>query len=163
MKTTNDKTPIAVTNSQLIAIGILFVLLLVTNVALAVNPIYISTTNGGTLVIDLDNEVERRVFREEFAEDPAVAKCFERADWGVHIMQERDAGTTQVEHLELLEALYEKTKLEPEGVIPWHAYIDYERTVRDVHRSAGSSGKGQYFYTDPNDVWSREFKWCSVG
>jgi hypothetical protein len=128
----------------------------------AAGGIMIGTENGGRVVIDLNNPIDRKVFREQFAADPKVSGCFRRADWGVKLMTERDAGTTKKEHLQQVEVMYEKTKLESEGAIAWHVYIDFGRTVRDIHRSAGSSAKGQYRYTNADEVWVREFKWCAV-
>ncbi len=129
----------------------------------AAGGIIVRTDTGGRVVVDLNNPIDREVFRKEFAEDPKVSGCFKRADWGVKLMNERDAGTTSGEHLQKVEAQYEKTKLAPEGAVPWHVYIDFGRTVRDIHRSAGSSAKGEYRYTDADEVWVREFRWCAVG
>ena len=132
------------------------------NVLAATTTIVIGTERGGRVVIDLINSDERAKFRENFAADPKVSGCFRRADWGVKIMTERDAGTTSEEHLQQVDVMYEKTKLEPEGAIPWYVYVDFGRTVRDIHRSAGASAKGQYRYTDADEVWVREFRWCAI-
>jgi hypothetical protein len=146
----------------MIALGWFVATIITTNLQAAAPPLVIGTTDGGRLVIDLNNPSERKVFREQFASDPKVSGCFRRADWGVKLMTERDAGTTREEHLQQVDAMYEKTKLEPEGAIKWYVYIDFGRTVRDIHRSAGSSAKGKYRYTDADEVWVREFRWCAI-
>ena len=128
----------------------------------AANSIIIGTTNGGTMVVDLENAAERDAFRKDFADDPMVSGCFRRADFAVDLMVERDNGATLEEHLQKVEDQYEQTKLASEGAIPWHLYIDFGRTVRDVHRGAGSNSEGKYRYTDPSEVWVREFRWCAV-
>jgi len=110
----------------------------------------------------LDDPDERKAFREQFANDPIVSACFRRADWAVKLIAERDEGVTKEEHLRKVKEQYEKTKLQPEGVIAWHIYIDFGRTVRDIHRSAGSSAEGQYYYTDADEIWVREFRWCAI-
>ncbi len=148
--------------SGLVVIALVFSTILTMKAHAAVTTIVIGTATGGRVEIDLIDPNERAKFRERFAADPKVAGCFRRADWGIKLMTERDAGTTKKEHLQQVDAMYEKTKLEPEGAIARHIYIDFGRTVRDIHRSAGYSAKGKYRYTNADEVWVREFRWCAI-
>lgn len=122
----------------------------------ATSEITIVTTDGGSMVFNLENPVDRGVLRTKFARDPRMVHCLERADWAVDLMEERDAGRTQDYHLQRVREEYEKTEN-----IPRFIFVDYGRTVRDVHRSAGSNTEG-FRYTDPNELWIREFKWCAI-
>ena len=133
-----------------------FIATLITTNLQAASPIVVNTTNGGQLLIDLDNPMERGVFRKEFSHDPQMASCFERADFAIELMTERDAGVTQDEHLQLVREEYEKLEN-----VPWYVFVDIGRLVRDVHRSAGSNTEG-FRYTDSSELWVREFKWCAV-
>jgi hypothetical protein len=139
----------------MVAVGWFIATLITTNLQ-AASPIIVNTTNGGQLLIDLDNPIDRKVFREQFANDPRVAACFERADFAIELMTERDAGVTQAAHLELVRKEYEKLDM-----VPWYVFVDVGRLVRDVHRSAGSNTEG-FRYTDSDELWVREFKWCAV-
>ena len=139
----------------MIALGWFIATIITTNLQ-AASPIVVNTSNGGQLLIDLDNPIDRKVFREQFANDPRVAACFERADFAIELMTERDAGVTQNEHLQLVREEYEKLKN-----VPWYVFVDIGRLVRDVHRSAGSNTEG-FRYSDANELWVREFKWCAV-
>ena len=111
---------------------------------------------------DLSDPEDRKSFRETFTKNPQVLDCIARADYAVELMSERDAGTTEKYHLDTMEVNYERTKTEPEGVVAWHVYVDFQRMVRDIHRRAGRNAQLGYRHTNANVVWDREFQWCAT-
>ena len=125
-------------------------------------PIYLEWTNpqGDQKAADFDlSDPEQRAnFRETFQNTPMVRDCTARADYAVELMAERDGGTKEKYHLEVMEASYDRTKNEPDGVVPWHIYVDFQRMVRDLHRRSGN----QFFYTNLDKYWEREFRWCFI-
>ncbi len=125
-------------------------------------PIYLEWTNpqGDQKAADFDlSDPEQRAnFRETFQNTPMVRDCTARADYAVELMAERDGGTKEKYHLEVMEASYDRTKNDPDGVVPWHIYVDFQRMVRDLHRTSG----GKFFFTDPDSYWEREFRWCFI-
>jgi len=143
---------------------VLFVALVGTGAALAQDgPNYIYfATDTGHISFDLNNPGHVKDLRDSFSDDPMVSSCFVKADNAIAFMKERDAGVTLEEHLAKLEARYEATKDEPEGAVPWHVYLDVGRMVRDIHRSAGANAKGEFRFSDPRELWNREFKWCAI-
>ena len=124
--------------------------------------IWYNTAQGYSMQINLNNPEELAKFRAGYQDDPMVSSCFVKADNAVKFMEERDAGVTLQEHLDKVEARYEATKNDPQGVVPWHVYIDVGRMVRDIHRPAGANSPGEFRYTDPREIWNREFKWCAL-
>jgi hypothetical protein len=119
-------------------------------------------TTAGIMEFNLVDPIERAKFLEYQQADPMISSCIGKANYAVTIMEERDAGVTREEQLEKVRARYEKTKLEPQGSVPWHVYMDFERMVRDIYRDAGASAKSQYRNTDPNILWDHEFQWCAI-
>jgi hypothetical protein len=119
-------------------------------------------TSAGVKIFNLVDPTERAEFLAYSQADPMISSCIGKANYAVTIMEERDAGVTREEQLEKVRARYEKTKLEPQGSVPWHVYMDFERMVRDIYRDAGASAKGQYRNTDANILWDHEFQWCAV-
>jgi len=119
-------------------------------------------TNSGPITFNLVDPTERDEFLKRFTDDPMVTSCIQKADYAVTIMNERDSGITREEQLKKVRARYEKTKLEPQGSVPWYVYIDFERMVRDIYRDAGRSAKSQYRNTDSNILWDHEFQWCAI-
>ena len=111
---------------------------------------------------DLQDPAERAEFRELFPDHKKLQVCFSKADYAVTFFEERDAGTTEAEHLAIVRANYERTKTEPQGVVPWHVYVDFQRMVRDIHRRAGRNAQLGYRHTNANVVWDREFQWCAT-
>jgi hypothetical protein len=111
---------------------------------------------------DLTDPVKRAEFRKIFVDHEELQVCFSKADYAITFFKERDAGTTEAEHLAEVRANYELTKLEPKGVVSWHVYVDFQRMVRDIHRRAGRNSQLGYRYTDADVVWDREFQWCAI-
>ncbi len=107
---------------------------------------------------EIGNPEGRANFLEVFKNNPKVRDCAARADYAVELMAKRDDGTKEKYHLEVMEASYDRTKNEPEGVVPWHIYVDFQRMVRDLHRRSGN----QFFYTNLDKYWEREFRWCFI-
>lgn len=107
---------------------------------------------------DLSNPAERAEFLLLFKDTADVIDCADIANYAVELMEERDAGTSEKYHLEVMRLSYENTKNEPDGVVGWHIYVDFQRMVHDLHRFSG----GQFFFTDPYSYWEREFRWCFV-
>ena len=124
-------------------------------------PIFIEH-DGKKKTFDLRDPVKRAEFREIFSDHKQLMVCFEKADYVVTMFEERNAGTTEAEHLAEVRATYERTKNEPQGAVSWHVYVDFQRMVRDLHRRTGRNSQLGYRYTDSNVVWDREFKWCAV-
>lgn len=125
--------------------------------------IEITVEGGENRSFDLVDPVARGEFIELLSNNRAIKSCINKADYAVQFMKERDEGVTKEGHLQNVRDQYEQTKLEPQGAVPWHVYIDFERLVRDVHRSAGANAKGEYRNTDPNILWDHEFRGCAVG
>jgi hypothetical protein len=111
---------------------------------------------------DLQDPVRRAEFRKIFSEHKQLQVCFDKADYAVTLLGERDAGTTEKEHLTAVRANYEFTKTEPQGVVSKYVYVDFQRMVRDIHRRTGRNSQLGYRYTDANVVWDREFQWCAI-
>jgi hypothetical protein len=107
---------------------------------------------------DLSDPEQRANFRETFKNTPKIRDCAARADYAVELMAERDDGTKEKYHLEVIAASYERTKNEPKGAVPWHIYVDFQRMVRDLHRHAG----GEWLFDDADKHWDREFRWCYI-
>jgi hypothetical protein len=107
---------------------------------------------------DLGDPVKRAEFLVFFKDNDNVIDCAGIANYAVELMEERDAGTSEEYHLEVMKASYENTKNDPDGIVPWHIYVDFQRLVHDLHRFSG----GQFFFTDPYSYWEREFRWCFV-
>jgi hypothetical protein len=118
--------------------------------------------DGKKETFDLTDPVKRAEFREIFADLEHVQVCFDKADYGVAMMEQRNEGITEAEHLEEVRANYENTKLEPQGAVPWSVYVDFQRMVHDVHRRQGVGLNLGYRYNDPNVMWDREFRWCAL-
>ncbi len=145
--------------------GILLLLVLVgaslVSPSAAATPIYMKWRNaegiheGG---FDLSDPVKRAEFRDTFKTNSKITDCADLADYAVGLMEERDGGTSEGFHLEVVRLSYESTKNHPDGIIDWHHYVDFKRMVRDLHRFSG----GQFFFTDPDSYWEREFRWCFV-
>jgi hypothetical protein len=119
--------------------------------------------DGGKESFDLQDPVRRAEFRELFVDHEKLQVCFSKADYAVTFFEERDAGTTEAEHLAEVRDNYERTKTEPKGAVPWHVYVDFQRMVHDIHRRAGRNSELGYRYLNANVVWNREFQWCAVG
>lgn len=111
---------------------------------------------------DLQDPVRRAEFRELFPNHKRLQVCFQKADYVVTMLEERNAGTTEAEHLAAVRANYEHTKSEPQGAVQWHVYVDFQRMVRDLHRRTGRYSQLGYRYTDANVLWDREFRWCAL-
>jgi hypothetical protein len=125
---------------------------------------YISLlVNDKWIQVDLNDDAQREGFITRFGKLAGLAVCFNKADYTTAYMEERDAGVLLATHIGEVRAQYEQTKLDPQGAVPWHVYIDFERLVRDVHRLNGRNAKSKYRYTDPKELWNREFKWCAIG
>ena len=114
-------------------------------------------------IFDLKDPAKRADFRKIFADHPELQICFSKADYAITFFEERNAGTTEAEHLVAVRENYERTKTEPQGAVPWHVYVDFQRMVHDIHRRAGRNSQLGYRYTDANVVWDREFQWCAIG
>jgi hypothetical protein len=112
---------------------------------------------------DLQDPAKRIEFREIFSDHKELQVCFSKADYAVTFFEERNAGTTEAEHLVVVRDNYERTKTEPGGAVPWHVYVDFQRMVRAVHRRTGRNLQLGYRYADANVVWNLEFQWCAVG
>lgn len=121
----------------------------------------ITVTGGENRAFNLVDPVQRGEFIELLSDNRAIKSCINKADYAVQFMKERDEGITKEGHLKNVRDQYEQTKLEPQGAVPWHVYIDFERLVRDVHRSAGSNAESGYRNTDPNILWDHEFRGCA--
>lgn len=111
---------------------------------------------------DLQDPAKRAEFREIFAGHNQFQDCFDKADYAVTLFEERNAGTTEAEHLSAVRANYEQTKTEPQGAVSWYIYVDFQRMVRDIHRRAGRNSQLGYRYTDANFIWDSEFQWCAI-
>lgn len=107
---------------------------------------------------ELGDLEDRAKFLKTFKNNPRVKECAGIADYAVELMKERDDGTSEGFHLEVMRVNYENTQDDPEGVVPWHVYVDFQRLVRDLHRNSGN----QFFFTDPVKHWEREFRWCFI-
>jgi len=124
----------------------------------AANTITLNAANGSK-TIDMDDPEERAKFLAVYGRAKGVPVCKDKADYIVKLMKERDAGITKEEHLQHVRDNYEKTKLDPQGAVPWHVYIDFGRMVRDVHRSSGRDAS-RYNRTDADELWGHEFTGC---
>ncbi len=109
----------------------------------------------GSQTWDLMEWDQRVEFRALYAQQ--LAHCFERGDFAVDLMKERDGGSTEESHLELMRSNYETSKTDGGKPVAHHVYVDFQRMVRDLHRSH----RGQYQFTDPKRVWEREVWWCA--
>jgi hypothetical protein len=145
--------------------GILLLLVLVGaslfSPSAASTPIFIKWKNSEGIhegSFDLSDPIKRAEFRNTFKTDSQITACADLADYAVKLMKERDDGTSEGFHLEEVRLSYENTKNDPKGVIEWHVYVDFKRMVRDLHRNSG----GQFFFTDPDSYWEREFRWCFI-
>jgi hypothetical protein len=145
--------------------GILLLLVLVggslVSPSAAATPLFMKWKNSEGIhegSFDLSDPVKRTEFRDTFKTNSRITACADLADYAVTLMEERDSGTGEGFHLEVVRLSYEKTKNHPDGVIYWSLYVDFQRMVRDLHRNSG----GQFFFTDPDLYWEREFRWCFV-
>lgn len=118
--------------------------------------------DGVKKTFDLKDPVKRTEFREIFSDHKQLQVCFQKADYAVTFFEERNAGTTEAEHLAEVRDNYERTKTEPQGAVRWHVNVDFQRMVRDIHRRTGRTSQLGYRYTDANVVWDREFRWCAL-
>ena len=110
---------------------------------------------GGTVQTwDLMDMGQRVEFRALYGNQ--VGHCFERADYAKGLAERRDKGETEADHLAEVRANYERTKTEPRGAVSRAVYVDFQRMVRDIHRT-DSSG---YQWKDVNEIWEREVWWC---
>lgn len=105
---------------------------------------------------DLTQEDQQVQFREHYKNELRARACIARADYAVMLMHERNTGTTEEEHLEVVRQNYERTRTEPEGVVRYHIYVDFQRMVRDIHRRHGR----RFSFTDANLLWEQEVWWC---
>lgn len=124
-------------------------------------PIYLKWKNSEGVQeenFELGNPEGRAKFLKTFKTNPRIRECSSIADYAVELMGERDEGTSEGFHLEVMRVNYENTQDDPEGLVPWHVYVDFQRMVRDLHRNSN----GQFFFTDPNKHWEREFRWCFI-
>ena len=116
--------------------------------------VQIRGAGGAVQTWDLTKMGQRVEFRALYgAQIPA---CIERGDYAVRMMKERDSGTPESAHLAEVKANYEATKAQPEGAVGWHVYVDFQRMVRDLHRTDGSG----YVWKTEGVVWEREVWWC---
>lgn len=107
---------------------------------------------------DLGDLEERAAFLETFKKNPRIYECGKIADYAVELMEERDDGTSEGFHLEVMRVNYENTFDDPKGAVPWSVYLNFQRLVRDLHRNSG----GRFFFTDSVAYWEREFRWCFI-
>jgi hypothetical protein len=121
-----------------------------------------ATHDGKREQYDLLDPTSRAKFRGYFEHNIRMAHCFIKADLAIRFIKERDTGTTIQEHIDIVRGMYEETKTQPEGAVPWSLYIDYERMVRDVHRRQGRDTVRGYALNNPDIAWDREFRWCAL-
>ncbi len=103
-------------------------------------------------LMDMEQRVE---FRALYGNQ--IGHCFKRGDFAKDLTEERDAGKTEKEHLDLMRSNYEASKTDGGKPIAHHVYVDFQRMVRDIHRTDGSG----YVWKDGDIVWEREVWWCA--
>lgn len=109
----------------------------------------------GTQTWDLMERDQRIEFRALYGNQ--IGHCFQRADFAAELTDKRDAGETERQHLDLMRANYEASKKDGGTPIAHHVYVDFQRMVRDIHRTDGSG----YTWKDRWAVWEREVWWCA--
>lgn len=106
-------------------------------------------------MFDLKIPEQRAKFLEILSKNERVTACASKANLAVEMMRERDEGTPISEHMAEIKKGYEEEKP------PWHIYVDLQRVVNDVHRQNSPRAGGGYQFTDENDLWERQFVFCT--